>query len=93
MIPDIEFPIAVLLLVYGLFVLCYIVWSLFNVYHLLRFGIYGYTAYVAVAVFAGVSVFLLGASVFFLSGYDWTATFSFSDLLKNVPSEDDVFNL
>jgi len=74
-------PISVLLIPLGIFLLFYIFYSTFNIYHLLRFGVYNFSLYVIATVFALGSIFLIGLSLFFLLKFDWNAPISFNDFV------------
>lgn len=78
-IASLEMPLSVFLLPFGLFLLFYVFYSFFNVYHLVKFGIYGFGAFLIVTVYAGVSIFLLGAIFSVIGLYDWSIPFSLSD--------------
>ncbi len=80
--PSISIPIAVFLIVYGAYMLFYILYSLFNIYHLVRYGIYGFGLYVIVTVFAGGTILLIGASLFMLMEYDWSMPISLGSAVE-----------
>lgn len=75
-------PISILLLPLLLFLLLYIFYSIFNVYHLLRFGVYGFDLYIISAVFMLGTIALLGTSAFFLMRYDWGTPIRIDQLLE-----------
>ena len=66
-------PIGLLLIPYAIFVLFFIFYGAFNVYHLLRFGVYRFHLYAVCVLFAGGSTILLVASISALASFDWTA--------------------
>jgi hypothetical protein len=70
-LPDINFPLYVFLFVFGAYMLFYILYSLFNIYHLIRYGVYGFGLYMIVTVFAGGTILLVAGSTFLLMEYDW----------------------
>ncbi len=80
--PTINIPIAVFLIIYGAYMLFYVLYSLFNIYHLIRYGVYGFGLYLIVTVFTGGTIILIGASVFMLLGYDWTTPLSLSNAVE-----------
>jgi hypothetical protein len=82
MIPDLSIPIVVLLIPYGLFVLFYTIYALFNIYHLMRFGVYNLGSYLIITIFLGGTVFLFGASFMLLAPYDWFALWSMTDIFQ-----------
>lgn len=59
------------LILFGLFLLFYAVWSAFLIYHLLRFALRREVALIQVAVFAAVSLFGLALTVAALFRVDW----------------------
>lgn len=92
MLPQFDIQIWYLLIPYGFFLLFYIMYSIFSVYHMLRFGVYGYGAYLIITVYAGVTIFMLGAAVYFLMQLDWSATMALSEIIGG-GSEEELFNL
>jgi len=76
-------PLSVLLIPYGLFMLIFFLYSIFNVYHLMRFGIYGHSLYIIVILFLMGSVVLSGISAFGLLQYDWSINLSAATILGN----------
>jgi hypothetical protein len=87
MFPDVTIPVAVFLIPYALFMLFYLIYSLFNVYHLLRFGVYSFGAYVITVVFAGGTIFFIGASLVLLSGYDWGVLWNATRIFQGSPND------
>ncbi|MBI2473454.1 hypothetical protein HYV70_02790 [Candidatus Uhrbacteria bacterium] len=85
--PDINIPIAVFLIVYGAYMLFYVLYALFNVYHLIRYGVYGFGMYLIVTIFAGGTIILVAGSVFLLMEYDWSYPISL-DKTVNYYNED-----
>lgn len=81
-LPDINVPIAVFLIVYGAYMLFYVLYSLFNIYHLIRYGVYGFGLYLIVAMFTGGTIILVSASVFLLAQYDWTRPLSLDNAVE-----------
>lgn len=71
-IPNVQVPIVVFLVVYGGYMLFYLLYSLFNIYHLIRYGVYGFGLYLIVTVFTGGTILLVSGSVFLLAEYDWS---------------------
>ena len=82
MIPDFVIPLAIFLIPFGLFLMMYLLYSAFNVYHLLRFGIYNAGAYVFTILFLGGTFVLLGFSLWILSPYDWAAPFNATTIFQ-----------
>lgn len=75
---EFSFPIGVILLPFGLFMLFYCVYSLFNLYHLLRFGVAGPILYAVTTLYAVGTVGILIGSIIGLSSYDFSYPISLS---------------
>lgn len=71
-LPDFTLPLYVFLMVFGAYMLFYVLYSLFNVYHLIRYGVYGFGLYLIVTIFTGGTILLVAGSTFLLMEYDWT---------------------
>ena len=79
---------AVFLAPYGFFALFYVIYSIFNIYHLVRFGVYTFGAYLIITIFLAGTVFLVGASFYMLVPYDWFATWSVTGVFQSDVSTD-----
>lgn len=77
---EFSFPIGVVLLPFGLFMLFYCVYSLFNLYHLLRFGVAGPALYGVTVLYAVGTVAILVAVIWGLSPYDFSYPVSLSGI-------------
>ncbi|MBI4592379.1 hypothetical protein HY733_02950 [Candidatus Uhrbacteria bacterium] len=86
-IPNVDIPLYVFLFVYGAYMLFYVLYSLFNIYHLIRYGVYGFGLYLIVTIFTGGTILLVAGSTFLLMEYDWTLPISF-DEAQNYYNED-----
>jgi hypothetical protein len=75
-------PVWFLLVVYGLFLSVFSLYTLFNLYHLIRFGTRSAGLYAILALFLFGTTLLVGMSVAFLAPYDWSAAVSPSDLMR-----------
>jgi len=75
-LPDLGIPVSIFLAIYGAYMLFYVFYSLFNIYHLIRYGVYGFGLYLIVTVFTGGTIILISGSVFLLMEYDWTHSVS-----------------
>ena len=71
-LPNIDLPIYVFLFVFGVYMLFYVLYSLFNIYHLIRYGVYGFGLYLIVTIFTGGTILLVAGSFFLFAEYDWT---------------------
>lgn len=75
-------PIWSLLVLYGIFLSVFSLYTAFNLYHLVRFGTKSAGLYAVTALFVAGTVLLVGVSVLLLAPYDWSATISPSDMLR-----------
>ena len=75
-------PVWYLLVVYALFLAVFTLYTGFNLYHLLRFGTKSIGLYAILALFMTGTVLLVGGTLFVLAPYDWSATLSPSDILR-----------
>jgi len=80
-LPSVSIPVSVFLYVYGAYMVFFLLYSLFNVYHLVRYGVYGFGLYTIVTIFTGGTILLAAGSVFLLMGYDWSAPLSLETIL------------
>lgn len=75
-------PISIILIPLGVFLIFYLFYSVFNIYHLLRFGVYGFGLYLISSFFVLGTIGLLALSGFYLSAYDWNAPIAFQNILE-----------
>ncbi len=85
-LPELSVPVSIFLYVFGAYMLFYILYSLFNIYHLIRYGVYGYGLYFLVTIFTGGTILLLAGSFFLLSEYNWNEPISVNGLIDNSDS-------
>lgn len=76
MFPDIYLPLFFLLIPLGIFLLVFLFYSYFNIYHLLRYGVYGYPVFSVISIYIGVTLLLLMIVGYGLLPYDWNQSFS-----------------
>lgn len=81
-LPELSLPISIFLYVYGAYMLFYVLYSLFNIYHLVRYGVYGFGLYFLVTIFAGGTILLLAGSYFLLIEYNWNEPISVNGLIQ-----------
>lgn len=81
-IPNVSIPILVFLLIWGAYMLFYVLYSLFNIYHLIRYGIYGLGLYLIVTIFTGGTILLVSGSIFLLIEYDWNHQISLENVIE-----------
>ncbi len=72
-LEGIGIPVSVFLIVYGGYMLFYVLYSLFTIYHFFRYGIYGFGLYLIITIFTGGTILLVSGSVLLLLQYDWQA--------------------
>ncbi len=65
------FPLYYFLLIYSLFILLWLIFSLAAVYHMIKFSFKNFTSFFATFIFIGVSIFILMESYNYLSRIDW----------------------
>lgn len=78
-LPNIDLPIYYFLFVFGAYMLFYVLYSLFNIYHLIRYGVYGFGLYLIVSIFTVGTIILIAGSTFMLMEYDWTLPISLNN--------------
>ncbi len=78
-LPQISIPISIFLFLYAGYLFFYIAYSLFNIYHLLRYGIYGFSLYVLITIFAGGTILLIASSIFLLWDVNWAHQIGLSE--------------
>ena len=81
-LPHIDLPMYVFLFVFGAYMLFYILYSLFNIYHLIRYGVYGFGLYLIATIFTGGTIILVAGSTLLLAKYDWTLPLSLNNLVE-----------
>lgn len=82
-LPSFSLPVSIFLYVFGAYMVFYLLYSLFNVYHLVRYGVYSFSLYVLVTVFTGGTILLVSGSIFLLMDYDWSAPVSFNEVMES----------
>lgn len=83
--PEISIPVFSLLGIFGLYMTCYVLYSLFNIFHLVKYGVAGNGLVLIVSIFLGGTVLLITGSIFILLPYDWTYAIPLNEIT-------DVFN-
>lgn len=71
-----EIPAYILLIVYGAALLMIVVFSYFNVYHVMRFGMHTAAAYAMSAVYVVVVAVIVMSTWASLGSVDWGGSFS-----------------
>lgn len=67
-------PVSIFLIVFLFFVLMVLLFTFFNVYHMVRYGKAGPTTIAITAIYLIVVLSLLMASLYLISTADWSAT-------------------
>lgn len=76
-------PLALLWIPYGIFIGFFVLYSLFCLYHLWRFGVgFGWIAILS-SIYIFVSVGIIVGSFTWLGTYDWSAPRSWDTLVPN----------
>ena len=76
-------PLALLWIPYGVFLGVFVLYSLFCLYHLWRFGVgFGWIAILS-SVYIVVSVAMISVSLFWLGTYDWSSSVSWNTLIPS----------
>ena len=81
-ISELSFPVWTFLLIYGFFLLWYVIYGLFNLVHLLEYGRVSPQLFTIVIGFIGGSVLILAVSWIWLFHYDLTYSVPFSDAIN-----------
>ncbi|MFH1404956.1 MAG: hypothetical protein ABIH21_02555 [Patescibacteria group bacterium] len=67
----ISFPVWLLLIPFGIFVLFFILYSIINFFHLLRFGVRSKKLYIVMVVFLFATIWICSDAITELSNYNW----------------------
>lgn len=91
--PELSIPISIFLFVFGAYMLFYLLYSLFNIYHLVRYGVYGFGLYLLVTIFTGGTILLVSGSFFMLSEFNWNEPISINTVISDfTQSKNEVIN-
>lgn len=80
-LSDINIPVAIFFGVYGIFLLCYIIYGFFNLVHLLEYGRTGAPLFAIVIAFIGGTILLVVGSLMWLFHYDLTYTVPIGEMM------------
>lgn len=83
---SVSFPLAYLLIPFGLFLLGCLAYHVFILYDLLRFGVYGPFLYMVVTIFTAGSLVILAVSLSRLAPYTWTHVVTPTSILNPTPN-------
>lgn len=81
-IPTIVLPLWLLLLPSGLGFFIFTLYAFFNIYHLIRFATYSFVSYLVATTFIGGAIIIIAVSYQYLSVFDWTVAWTFTDFLQ-----------
>ncbi len=76
-------PLIILLTPYGLILLVATIFLIFNVFHLLRYGVEGKGTALLTATYIFLFMFTIGFTSSALLAFDWSQIFTLDDLLPN----------
>jgi len=75
-------PLAVLLIPFGFFAIMYLIYTFFNLYHLVRYGIANMKLNILIGCYSLGSFIIIAAVAIMLAQYDWSQTITLSDLME-----------
>ncbi|MBI2475609.1 hypothetical protein HYV69_04300 [Candidatus Uhrbacteria bacterium] len=75
-------PVSIFLIPYGLYMAVFIFYCFFNIYHLIRYGLYGFGLYIIITIFAGGTILLVSGSIFILKEYDWSQPIFLNNIIE-----------
>ncbi|MBU0646439.1 hypothetical protein KJ611_03120 [Patescibacteria group bacterium] len=81
-VPNLTLPLTAFLILYGIFICIYALYTFFNAYHLIKFGLIGRTTRSIIVVQAGLSLILLIVSLFLVTYQDWTVTWNLTEIFQ-----------
>lgn len=82
-LSSLSLPIAWLLLPLGIFFLVFMIYSVFNMYHLFRFGVYNFGLYIISTIYILETAFLVSVTIWIVLDLDWSVSFSLGDLSES----------
>ncbi len=68
------FTLSWLLIVYFIFLICFVFFSLINIYHLVRYGVLNFTTFLATFLYLAVTLVIIFISWQYLSQINWQQT-------------------
>ena len=80
---SLSLSVSWLLLPLGIFFLVFVLYSLFNLYHLFRFGVYNFGLYIISTIYILGTVFLVSLAIFITLDIDWTASISLKNFFED----------
>ncbi|MEK7665315.1 MAG: hypothetical protein AAB337_00350 [Patescibacteria group bacterium] len=80
-------PLAILLIPYGLFVLLYLFFVSFNLYHLWHYGTADWKTKTIIFCYIAGTVLIAYASFVALSGYNWMTPIDLQEIFSSITSK------
>lgn len=81
-VPTLTIPLTVFLILYGIFICIYALYTFFNAYHLTKFGLIGHTTRLIIIAQAIISLLLLIISLYLVTNQDWSVTWNLTEIFK-----------
>lgn len=69
-----EIPIFIILIIFLLLAACFVLFSIFLLYHAVRFGVASWANILSLLVYVLVTVLILMASYSYITSVDWSQT-------------------
>ena len=69
-----EIPIFIILIVFLLLVACFVLFSIFLLYHAVRFGVASWANVLSLIVYIAVAILILMGSYSYVASVDWSQT-------------------
>lgn len=79
-----QIPYYILLIVYLVIIFVFFMLAFFNLYHVIKFGLFNATARIVTFTFIVVCIVILAISWLFLAHTHWTDTFSIFGNFSNI---------
>ncbi len=77
-------PMYFFLILYAVFLLAAGIFVIFNVMHLLAFGLQGFKTAVVVLLYLGATITVIGYSYVLIIQYDWTQELMLDDITSSI---------
>lgn len=75
-------PLYVFLIIYFIGIGIFLMWTFFNLYHIIKFGFFDFTGKLNTAIFAMFSIIILVVTVLLLRETPWLDTIDIFDFLS-----------
>ncbi len=79
---DFSISTSIFLYVFSAYLIFYLLYSLFAVFHLLKYGVYNLSLYLLIIVFAGGTLLLVSESLIVLAELDWSTPIPINEVLQ-----------